>query len=138
MRIVALDVGDKKIGVAVTDPTGLISQPYSSLRRNSNIIAKLANIIEELQAELIVIGLPYLADGSPGEQVKKTKDFARELKRNLRIPVVFFDERLTTREAQSVIRECVEKRSSRKQKVDSIAASLILKGYLESKKGAET
>lgn len=132
-RIVALDVGDATIGVAATDEVGLIAHPVKTIRRTASIKADLRTV-EELLAELdaseVVVGLPLLKSGDEGPQAAKVRDFYDRLARRIRIPAVLWDESLSTVEAEELLLEADVSRAKRRKVIDQLAAVVILKGYL--------
>ena len=132
-RMIAFDIGDKRIGVAVSDPFNTFALPGETYVRTGNAAADaraLARMAEEMGAGRIVCGLPLNADGSDSAQTEKTRRFAALLAENTAIPVVFEDERFTTTEAERVLIAGGVRREKRKESIDSIAASYILEGYL--------
>lgn len=134
MRILGIDLGDKTIGLAVSDPTGLLSQPVKTLRRietNQDMDA-IKQVINEYEIEKIVIGLPKNMNGSIGPQSEKILQFADMLRDATGLEVILWDERLTTVAAERALLEADISRKKRRKVIDSIAASLILQGYLES------
>jgi putative Holliday junction resolvase len=136
MRIMGLDYGSRTVGVAVTDPLGLTAQPLETITRKEEnklrrTYARISELVRELEVGLLVVGLPLNMDGSEGERASLARVFAEGLSRRTGLDVVFEDERLTTVEADEVLRETGYDRQSRKKVIDQIAASLILKGYLE-------
>ena len=136
MRILGLDYGSRTVGVAVTDPLGLTAQPLETVvRREENklrrSLARVETLARELGVGLIVIGLPLRMDGTEGERAEKARAFGTALARRTGLPVVYEDERLTTVEADEVLRETGFDREKRKEVIDQVAASLILRSYLE-------
>ncbi len=133
MRILGLDVGDRRIGVAISDPLGLSAQALAVLERRNEAadIEELAALIEKYEVERIVVGLPRSLDGSIGRQAEKTLAFSKALSQRFAIPVESWDERLSTVAAERVLRDAKVKRDKRKRHRDAIAAALILQGYLE-------
>ncbi|MDI6869998.1 MAG: Holliday junction resolvase RuvX [Bacillota bacterium] len=137
MRILALDVGERRIGVAVSDPLGLTAQAHSVVarRRPETDVAAVAALVEEVEAEKVVVGLPLRLDGSEGPAAARVKEFAGELAKAVPIPVELFDERLTTAEAEGVLLAGDLSRRRRRQVIDKVAAALILDGYLRRSGG---
>lgn len=139
-RILAIDYGEKYLGLALSDLTGKIAQPAGRIVR-SNLTSDLRNflqLIKENEVKEIVVGLPKSLDGSLGEKAKETITFAEELKKflfeqGLSLPIVFSDERLTTKEAEKVLLSADLSRKKRKNVRDQLAACLILQNYLERK-----
>lgn len=134
MRIMGLDFGDKRIGVAVSDPLGWTAQGITVLKRQASLAADMAQI-RELAAKYdvgrIVLGLPRNMDGSSGIQADKVKAFAAELSARLKVPVEFWDERLTTKAADKLLIGADLSRARRRKVIDKMAASMILQGYLD-------
>jgi putative holliday junction resolvase len=134
-RIVALDVGDATIGVAATDELGLTVHPVRTIRRTASVKADLRTVEEllaELDASKVVVGLPLLASGDEGPQAEKVRDFFERLKRRLHIPAVLWDESLSTVEAEEMLLEADVSRAKRRKVIDQLAAVVILKSYLEN------
>ena len=132
-RVLGLDVGDKRIGVAASDETRLIASPYCVIQSVGwgPDSRKIADIMRETGAELIVSGLPYNMDGSLGFQAKKVQDFLRVVE-GLGFPVEWIDERLTTVSAQRALIEGGVRREDRKKSVDKVAAAVILQAWLDN------
>ena len=140
-RIIAFDIGDKRIGVAASDPFNTFALPGQTYWRTKDAAADaraLARIAEEKGAGLIVCGLPLNADGTESAQTEKTRRFAALLAGNTPLPVVFEDERCSTAEAEGVLIAGGVRREKRKESIDSIAASYILEGYLNKIKKERT
>ena len=133
MRSLSLDIGDKRIGVALSDPLGLLASPFTIINRRDETtdIKAITDIISQYQVEQIIVGLPRSMDGSLGEQAGKVKDFTHKLRRHTDIPVEFRDERLTTLSARRLMQAAETKKNKRKTQDDAIAAALILQGYLD-------
>ena len=132
-RIVALDVGDATIGVAATDELGLAAHPARTIRRTASVKADLRTVEEllrELDAEKVIVGLPLLASGEEGAQAAKVRDFFDRLARRIRIPAALWDESLSTVEAEQMLLEADVSRAKRRKVIDQMAAVVILKGYL--------
>lgn len=134
MRIMGLDFGDKRIGVAVSDPLGWTAQGITVLKRKASLAADMAQIRElaaKYEVGRIVLGLPRNMDGSSGIQADKVKAFAAELSARLKVPVEFWDERLTTKAADKLLIGADLSRARRRKVIDKMAASMILQGYLD-------
>jgi len=133
MRILGLDYGEKRIGVAVSDELGLTAQGLETvLRKNTaHDMERIGKIARELGAEKIVVGYPLRLNGEEGIQCEKVKRFAARLETALSIPVEFQDETLTTKEAESILIQANVRREKRKLLVDKLAASIILQSYLD-------
>lgn len=137
MRILGLDYGSKTVGVAVSDPLLITAQGVEIIRRDSeNKIRKTYARIEELcreyEVEKIVLGYPKNMNGTDGERAEKTLKFKEDVERRTGLPVIMWDERLTTVSADKAMMESGIRREHRKEFVDEIAAMLILQNYLES------
>ncbi len=132
-RVIGLDVGDKTLGVAVSDELGLTAQGVTTCRRTSFAadLEFLRRIIAQYAATALVVGLPKNMDGTLGPQAQKTLAFVERLGHGWALPVVTWDERLTTREAERVLLAANTSRQRRKQVRDRLAAQLILQSYLE-------
>ncbi len=132
----ALDLGDKQIGIAISDLSGTIANGYPTLLRK-NLQADmqfLKNFIAEKEVKIVVIGLPLNMDGTSGERVTKTYAFAEELKKHTAARIEFYDERLTTMVAEKVLISADVSRSKRKMVIDKLAATIILQDYLNAHK----
>ncbi|WP_373044607.1 Holliday junction resolvase RuvX [Vulgatibacter sp.] len=134
MVFLALDVGDKTIGVAASDELGWTAQPVRTIRR-SNLaqdLDELAGIVEERQPARFVIGLPINMDDTEGPRAAKTRRFAEHVAARFALPIVLWDERLSTWEAERMLREMNVDARKRKAVIDTVAAVVILKSYLDS------
>jgi len=134
MRIVGLDIGRKTIGVALSDPDGLIAQPITTIKRTmlSRDIEEVLNIARENAAEKIIAGLPLKMDGSSSPQTEFVLKFLDKLGKATELPVETWDERLSTAAVERLLIEGDMSRARRKEVVDKLAASYILQGYLDS------
>lgn len=134
-RILGLDVGDKTIGVAVSDPLGITAQGITTIRRSSldNDISQIKDIIEEYNVSKIIVGLPKNMNNSLGTQGQKVMKFAGKLKRRIHLDIEYEDERLTTVMAEKVLIQGDLTRSRRKKVIDKVAATYILQSYLDRK-----
>jgi len=133
LRILGLDIGDKTIGVAVSDAIGLTAQALKVIWRSSvdQDIEELKKIIDEYQVQKIIIGLPKNMDGTLGHQAEKVKKTYDKIEKALKIPVELWDERLTTVEAERLLIRADMSRKKRKKVIDKLAAVFILQGYLD-------
>ena len=130
--ILALDVGNVRIGVAVSDPTQTISTPIESLRRN-NAISEIDKICSVRNIVLILVGLPYLPSGELGTQANLTMQFIREIKTAINIPIETIDERMSTIEAKSRLKAAGYKNVSKQRRqgtIDSASAAVLLDNYI--------
>ena len=137
MRILALDHGTKRIGVAVSDEMKIIASPleYISTEPFASFLVRLKEIIREKEVEFILIGMPRNMDGSYGPAALKVQEFVAVLKDALTIPIKTLDERLTTVQAQKFLIQGGVRRDKRKEKVDKTAAALLLQSYLDGLAG---
>jgi putative Holliday junction resolvase len=128
-----LDVGDRRIGVALSDPSGFLAQGLTVVHRKglTQDLDTLATIITENEVAKVVIGLPRRMDGSLGEQAEKTKYFGEALQQKVAIPIEYWDERLTTSEAEKAMISAGLKRAQRKVSIDMVAATILLQSYLD-------
>ena len=134
MRLMGLDYGSKTVGVAVSDPLGLTAQGVETVwRKQENklrqTMARIEELISEYQVERIVLGYPKNMNNTVGERAVKSLEFKEKLEKRTGLPVVMWDERLTTAEAERTLMETGVRRENRKQYLDQMAAVLILQGY---------
>ena len=136
VRILALDVGEKRIGLAVSDPLGITAQGLEVLTRRDpeTDLARLIEVARQWGVQEIVLGLPRHMDGRPGKAVPEILELGRRLKEALGVKVATLDERLTTAEAERVLLQADLSRRRRRQVVDRLAAVLILQGYLDQRR----
>jgi len=137
LRILGIDFGDRKIGLAVSDRLGITAQGIQGYRLENTKAdaAFFRRLVREYGIEEIVVGLPLRMDGTPGTRVEKTRAFGRWLEKTLGLPVRFWDERLTTRQANRILSQQKRSPRSRKALEDRISAVIILSAYLESRRG---
>ena len=128
-----IDHGSKRIGLAVSDPGGSVALPAGTLesRGLARDLAAIREVVEARQVERIVVGLPIHMDGRPGRQAEAAQKFAEHLARELGLPVETLDERWTTQEAERTLRETGRKGKKKRAVIDSVAATLLLRTYLE-------
>jgi putative Holliday junction resolvase len=137
-RIMALDVGEKTIGVAVCDESETFVFPRQTILRHEGYrrdMNALRDLVTGEQIDKVVVGLPIMMDGSHGRQVEKIKEFVSALERYVTVPIETQDERLSTFEADQILAEARRRPRDRKQVIDSVAAGVILESYLAEKKG---
>lgn len=134
MRIMGLDVGEKTIGVAVSDSLGMTAQGVDVIRRSNphDDVVRLHEMAQKYEVEHIVIGFPKNMDGTIGPRAKQCERFASELKRRLELPVTLWDERLSTVSAERTLIAGDVSRKRRKRVIDKVAAALILQTYLDA------
>jgi putative Holliday junction resolvase len=139
LRIMALDVGDKRIGVAVSDPFGWTSAKMLTVDVNEDedVVERLKRLIAEEGVGKIITGLPRNMDGTDSEQTKKVRRFAETLESVVDVPIQLWDERLSTVAATKSLLQAGLKRRQRKRVVDGVAASLILQSYLDSRQSGQ-
>ena len=138
MRVMGLDYGSKTIGVAISDPLGLTAQGIEIIRREEEnklrkCLRRIEELIKEYQVEEIVLGFPKNMNNTIGERAEKSLQLKETLERRCKLPVIMWDERLTTVEANRTLMESKVRRENRSKYVDMIAAVFILQGYLDSK-----
>ncbi|MDD6797529.1 MAG: Holliday junction resolvase RuvX [Bacteroides sp.] len=137
MRILGLDYGTKTVGVAVTDALGITVQPLETITRDADnklrpTLRRIEELIEEMNVQEIVLGLPLNMDGSEGERATRSREFADMLERRTGLSVHLLDERLTTLEADEILDSCGIPKKNHKRYVDSVAAVLILEDYVRN------
>jgi len=137
MRILGLDFGSKTVGVAISDPLLITAQGLEIIRRESEnkirkTLQRIEELIKEYEVEKIVLGYPKNMNGTDGDRAEKSLEFKETLERRTGIPVIMWDERLTTVTADKIMMESGIRRENRKDYVDEIAAMVILQNYLES------
>jgi len=137
MRVLGIDFGDRNIGLALSDKLHITAQGFGRYRLKSKEEDKkyFKELVLKYKIGEIVIGLPLRMNGSPGTRVERTKEFARWLEKTLQLPIIFWDERMTTKQALRILGQQKIK-NKRKKKIlkDQISASVILSSYLESKR----
>ena len=133
MRSLGLDIGDKRIGVALSDPQGILASPLTIIdcKDEGLDIEAITNIVSQHRVKQIIAGLPRSMDGSIGKQAEKVKAFTQKLCEHTDVPVEFRDERLTTVSAKRLMQAVNRKKPRGKVRHDAIAAALILQGYLD-------
>jgi len=133
MRILCLDIGERRIGVAVSDEDGVVARGLASIERTGRETERIAALVKEYGAGLIVYGLPLRMDGSMSSQTEKTLAFIDHLRSVVSIPMEPWDERLSTRQAEAILIEADMSRKKRKKLVDKLSAQIILQDYLNSR-----
>ena len=139
MRILGIDLGEKRIGLAVSDPLGLTAQAVTTLVRDDDehILSELARVIEDKDVTEIVLGLPKNMDGSLGTQAEWASEFAECLRERFGLPVHLIDERLTSARAERVMLQADMSRAKRRKRIDVMAAQFILQAFLD-RRGKQT
>jgi putative Holliday junction resolvase len=138
MKLLALDVGDRRVGVAVSDLSGLIATPLTVIRRSSKVedFAKVARLVREQGAEGLVIGHPLNTDGSAGPQARRVERYAAAMSEalgldGLSVPMIMWDEHGSTQRAQALMISAGRSAKDRRQRIDAAAAAVILQDYLD-------
>jgi putative Holliday junction resolvase len=140
VRALGLDLGSKRIGVALSDSDGRLALPYEVLQRTGDRErdhARIAALVAETEAEVVVVGIPYSLDGSAGPQATRYRAEARRLRAALPVPVETYDERLTTVTAERALREADLPGRARRKVVDQVAAAVMLQSWLDHRARGE-
>lgn len=140
MRYMGLDVGDKTIGVAISDELGITANPVTTIPRTGSIkreIGEVRRLVEENNVGRIIVGMPFMLDGSVGIQAEKVQAFIEELRRRMRTPIDTWDERLTTSEVERILIASDQSREKRKKVIDKMAAAVILRSYMDREQYAK-
>jgi len=134
MRILALDPGSKRIGIAISDELMLIAQPleYVPATPFDGVVTRLQTIVKEKGVELLLVGMPINMNGTEGQAAARVREFIDALANEIRLPIKTWDERLTSAQANRLLIEGNIRRRDRKQKVDKMAAAILLQSYLDS------
>lgn len=135
-RVLALDIGERRIGVAVSDEMGILAQPLTVLQREgvAKDVVRIVQLVREQEAEAVVVGLPVTLRGEQAQAAERVQVFISHLRDAIDIPVVPVDERLSTVEANRRMVEANVRRGERRQSVDAVAAALILQRYLSQQR----
>jgi putative Holliday junction resolvase len=136
MRILGLDIGDRRVGVAISDPVEVIASPLTVITRDDDnaAISAIMQLVGQYDVKRIVVGLPYSLDGSLGRQASKVKDFVDKLSQKTDASIELRDERLSTVAAERLLRGAGNKKARERSRLDAAAAAFILQGYLDSLK----
>ena len=132
-RLLALDVGDERTGVAISDEAGLLARPLEMIARKPGPggFHRIAELVRQYDVRAIVVGLPLLPDGSEGKQVASTKAFVRGLSQHVSVPILWHDESDTTRRAREILADDGRPRKRRARLIDATAAAVLLQSYLD-------
>lgn len=132
-RILGIDVGDKRIGIAVTDPLQITAQGVMTYRRKTrdDDLEAFREIIEKYELKKIVAGLPLNMDGTESAQTRKTQNFCQFIKKRLNVEIIYIDERLTSSWSEKILIEGNVSRKKRKEFIDTLAAQMILQSYMD-------
>jgi putative Holliday junction resolvase len=136
MRILALDVGDRRIGLATCDELEIVASPRAVLRRDGRELEALERWVGEEEIGLVVVGMPYDSEGKLGPQAQKVVRFMEGLRQRLAVRVVEWDEHLSTWEAEQMLIEAGKRRAERRRVVDKLAAAVILRSFLDHRQQA--
>jgi putative Holliday junction resolvase len=134
MRLMALDIGERRIGVALSDPGQMLARGLRVITRGSRQAdaSLIGSLVREHEVEKIIVGHPLRLDGSAGEQARQIEAYARELQQDTGIPVLLWDESYSTERAREAMIEAGRKRKERKERLDAVAAAVILQDYMDS------
>jgi len=135
IRVLGLDIGTKRIGVALSDETCTIAGSLKYIERDSEnvkCIKEIVKICNDMDVGKIVIGLPFKLDGSLGPMAEEIRNFSQYIKKAVSIPVIEWDERLSTKEAENIMIQADVSRKKRKMSIDKLAAQIILQSFLDS------
>ncbi|MBU1106087.1 MAG: Holliday junction resolvase RuvX [Candidatus Riflebacteria bacterium] len=140
MKILALDIGKKRIGVATCDRLEIAASPFSVVKAGRNAVSEIVALLKKEEIDRVVIGMPISLDGVEREPCERSRYFKNELEKCTDLPIEFFDERLTTKIAEASLIESGMRREQRREVIDAVAASLILRSFLDYRKntGAAT
>jgi putative Holliday junction resolvase len=135
-RVMALDVGERRIGVALSDPTRTLASPLTTIRAvpRSTAVKRILTLIRDYQVTALVVGLPLTMNGDIGPQATLVQQFVDELRPLIAIPIAFVDERLTTVAAERMMIDLKIKPEQRRARIDEVAASIILQDFLDSQR----
>jgi len=134
MRVLCLDVGERWVGVAVSDETKSLARGLGRIDRGDREVEKIKKLIAEYEVESIIYGLPLRMDGSISSQTEKTMAFISKLQKEISIPFIPFDERLSSQQAETIMLQADLSRRKRKKYIDKLSAQIILQNYLDSLK----
>lgn len=134
MRFLGLDVGTVRVGVALSDPLGMIASPFEVIdRTQKNPFKRISVLVEEQAVGVVVVGYPLKLNGEKGPATEAVEFFVEKLRKDISVPVELWDERLSTAQAQRVMIDAGVRRDRRKQDIDRVAAALILQSYLDAR-----
>ena len=134
MRYLAIDLGNRRTGLAICDPSETIVSPLTMIDDRLQLIERIVDIIKAENVEAVIVGLPLNMDDTEGPQAKKSKEFAKSLQAQIEIPIHFQDERLSTFAAEEKLAPAEYSRGKKKKRIDAVAAAQILEFFLEQKK----
>ncbi|MDA3813757.1 MAG: Holliday junction resolvase RuvX [Candidatus Cloacimonetes bacterium] len=131
-RLMGIDFGEVRIGIALSDPLQIISQPFRVIPNNDNTLSEIQDIIKTEEVEKIILGLPLNLDGEDTKKTLEVREFAEILISNIDVPVIFWDERYSSVEANEELEEMGYSFAESRKVIDKVAASIILKRYMEN------
>lgn len=131
-RLLGLDIGEKRIGVAISDELGMIASPLVTINATGDVVGEMRALIAKYDIPRIIVGLPVGLSGREGPQAKKVRGIADALASDLGVEIVYSDERLSSTVAEAALISQGTRRDKRKQQIDSMAAAVILQGYLDN------
>ncbi|OGK05789.1 MAG: hypothetical protein A2W80_08465 [Candidatus Riflebacteria bacterium GWC2_50_8] len=134
MKILALDIGKKRIGVAICDRLEIAASPFSVVKAGRTAVGEIVALLKKEEIDRVVIGMPVSLDGVEREPCERARYYKNELEKQTSLPIDFFDERLTTKIAEASLIESGMRREQRRGVIDAVAASLILRSYLDYRK----
>lgn len=136
MRVLGLDLGTKRLGLALSDPTGSFASPFAVIesRGRANDLERLREIVTDNDVGQVVVGMPTTLRGEAGLAAQQAEEFARELAAQLDVPVSTWDERMTTVVAERALISAGERRETRREKRDKVAAAVMLQSYLDARR----
>jgi putative holliday junction resolvase len=133
-RLLGLDIGEVRIGVAISDEMGSIASPLAMIPRRGNVVAELQKLIARYAPSRLVVGLPVGLSGREGPQAEATREYAGELAAAVGLPIEYYDERLSSSIAEQTLISQGTRREKRRQQIDAMAAAVILQGYLDNQR----
>ncbi len=135
-RVLGIDYGTRRIGIALSDPLSIIARSITTIPNDAEALTKLNQFVKEYEVRLIVVGMPYTLKGDKGEKAKEVESFVEKLRRAVTVDVVTLDERFTSTIARQTVRMMGSTRKQRRQKgkVDAMASALILQSFLDKRK----
>ncbi len=134
MRLMSLDVGDRRIGVALTDPRQILARGLRVIHRRSHQadLELISSLVREHEVEKVVVGLPLRSNGTAGEQARKVESYVQELRQVVDVPIVLWDEGYSTVRAREAMIEAGRRKKERRERIDAVAAAAILQDYLDT------
>lgn len=137
-RMLGLDIGERRIGIAVSDEMGMIASPVGMIQRTGDVSSALRALIRQYNAVRLVAGLPVGLNGREGPQAALVREYTDSLAAEIDVPLDYWDERLSTMVAERSLIAGGTRRNQRKQKIDAVAAAVILQGYLDNQRWQKT